>query len=176
MAEHAPGRRTWLKWACGAIVTGIGGAVAVPLTRALVWPADGGRRIVTGAEDPIAVGNAADFSEIPRRVELVVDSARDAWARRPQQRLGSAWVLRAEGEVRAFTTACPHLGCSLGYDASARLFRCPCHESAFDGATGARRDGPAPRGMDPLPVIPDGDLVRIRFRRFRPDIAEREEV
>jgi Rieske Fe-S protein len=169
------GRRRWLKWACGGLACGIGGLVAAPVVATLAWPARAGRRVIGGADDPIAVGAMEDFGEVPRRVELAQE-IRDAWAVRPRVRLGGAWVVRSGDQVRAFTTACPHLGCPVGYDAAERVFRCPCHTSSFDGQTGERKSGPAPRGLDPLPLSTEGGLVQIRFRRFRPDIAERVEI
>jgi len=50
-----------------------------------------------------------------------------------------------------FSPICPHLGCYYGWSDAQNRFMCPCHGSqyTFDGTHIA---GPAPRGLDPLPV------------------------
>ncbi len=58
-------------------------------------------------------------------------------------------VCRGPGGIRAFSSRCTHLGCSITRQADG-LLTCPCHGSQFrlDGSV-AR--GPAPRGLDALP-------------------------
>jgi menaquinol-cytochrome c reductase iron-sulfur subunit len=50
-----------------------------------------------------------------------------------------------------FSPICPHLGCYYSWNDSQNRFMCPCHGSqyTFDGTHVA---GPAPRGLDPLPL------------------------
>jgi menaquinol-cytochrome c reductase iron-sulfur subunit len=50
-----------------------------------------------------------------------------------------------------FSPICPHLGCYYGWSDAQNKFMCPCHGSqyTFDGTHVA---GPAPRGLDPLPL------------------------
>ncbi len=50
-----------------------------------------------------------------------------------------------------FSPICPHLGCYYSWNESQNRFMCPCHGSqyTFDGTHIA---GPAPRGLDPLPL------------------------
>jgi Rieske Fe-S protein len=50
-----------------------------------------------------------------------------------------------------FSPICPHLGCYYSWSDDQNRFMCPCHGSqyAFDGTHIA---GPAPRGLDPLPL------------------------
>ncbi|NTU71681.1 MAG: ubiquinol-cytochrome c reductase iron-sulfur subunit [Coriobacteriia bacterium] len=45
-----------------------------------------------------------------------------------------------------YNAACPHVGCGLKFDESAKRFTCPCHASTFD-LGGRRLSGPAPRDM-----------------------------
>jgi len=56
------------------------------------------------------------------------------------------------GTFRAFDAVCPHAGCTVGYDQSARLIVCPCHGSEFNPSTGAVEAGPAATGLTPIPV------------------------
>lgn len=50
-----------------------------------------------------------------------------------------------------FSPICPHLGCYYSWSDAQNRFMCPCHGSqyTFDGTHIA---GPAPRGLDPLPL------------------------
>lgn len=50
-----------------------------------------------------------------------------------------------------FSPICPHLGCYYNWSDAQNKFMCPCHGSqyTFDGTHIA---GPAPRGLDPLPL------------------------
>jgi Rieske Fe-S protein len=50
-----------------------------------------------------------------------------------------------------FSPICPHLGCYYNWSDAQNRFMCPCHGSqySFDGTHIA---GPAPRGLDPLPL------------------------
>src|SRR5580698_5935095 len=50
-----------------------------------------------------------------------------------------------------FSPICPHLGCYYNWSDDQNRFMCPCHGSqyTFDGTHIA---GPAPRGLDPLPL------------------------
>lgn len=34
--------------------------------------------------------------------------------------------------LEVFATRCPHLGCSVGFDSTAHIFKCPCHGSQFN--------------------------------------------
>ncbi|WP_129657728.1 Rieske (2Fe-2S) protein [Rothia halotolerans] len=52
----------------------------------------------------------------------------------------------AEGEFRAFSSACTHQGCTLNVQGSEIV--CPCHSSKFSPEDGSVQGGPAP---EPLP-------------------------
>jgi menaquinol-cytochrome c reductase iron-sulfur subunit len=171
-------RRGFLK----ALTVGLGAVIgviaAVPLVRAFLHPM--GRRTVTTPDRPLGPAQPIDVGDLPEdgtpvKVELVADGARDAWGRADQVRVGAAWVRRDRGQVVALSAVCPHLGCAVNYDASARHFACPCHKSAF-ALDGAREDGsPAKRDMDRLEVSQKGP-VTVVWKRFRTDIAEKEEI
>jgi quinol---cytochrome c reductase iron-sulfur subunit, bacillus type len=120
-------------------------------------------------------------SGIPRQFAVTTDVV-DAWTRVAGQRVGSVFLSRApaksagELQVLAFTATCPHLGCSVDYDAAAGQYQCPCHASAF-AKDGQKLFGPSLRGLDPLPVkLVDNNGQReiwVAFERFRPGIAQR---
>jgi Rieske Fe-S protein len=52
-----------------------------------------------------------------------------------------------EGELRAFSAICTHLGCTVRYEPDSRVIWCPCHNGMFD-LHGRNIGGPPPR---PLP-------------------------
>lgn len=115
----------------------------------------------------------------PRQFAVSVDVA-DAWSRDRDRRIGSVYLSRSDSadgpQITAFTATCPHLGCSVDYDAEAGRYQCPCHASAF-AKDGRRLFGPSRRGLDPLPVqlVDDGGRLEIwvTFERFRTGVAER---
>jgi Rieske Fe-S protein len=75
------------------------------------------------------------------------------------------WTNKKDVPYIAFSGKCPHLGCGFKWRTHKTLgqvFLCPCHLSIYD-AGGKVLDGPAPRGLDPLPikVTPAGDITII---------------
>src|SRR5215470_77175 len=181
MAGHAGGRfaegdgsvprRGFLKVITVALGGLVGGVLAIPAIRFLVYPAQ--RKIVDGPDDLVPVADADDVGEKPVRVEISVARQRDAWARLDDVKLGAAWLVRRGEDIVAFSTTCPHLGCAVDFDAKSDAFRCPCHTSAFDRG-GNRVSGPAKRGLDPLETKVEGGRVLVRFRRFKLDVPDRE--
>jgi Rieske Fe-S protein len=169
-------RRRFLKVATVAIGGAIGAVMAVPLVRYLLYPI--GRRTVSSAIEPVDVGAASAIATgaPPTRVTIRAASVRDAWSVSRDVPLGAAWLVRTEsGELRAFSTVCPHLGCAVGYDEAAQKFQCPCHASAF-ATDGDKLGGPAKRGLDPLPLEERDGRVLVTYKRFRTDVKDREEV
>jgi Rieske Fe-S protein len=51
------------------------------------------------------------------------------------------------GQFVAFSGKCTHLSCAVYYDAGEHKLLCPCHEGAFDPATGEVLAGPPPRPL-----------------------------
>ncbi len=52
----------------------------------------------------------------------------------------------------AFDAVCPHAGCTVAYQASARIIACPCHGSEFNPRTGAVERGPATNGLTSIKI------------------------
>ena len=172
----AESRRGLLKTITTLLGAAVGAVLAWPVIRYVIYPV--GRRTVQGGADPVPVADekAIEPGKPPVRVEVVVPEQRDGWARQTDVRLGAAWLLRSsDGTLRAFTTTCPHLGCAVDWDDANKVFRCPCHTSAF-GLDGARLAGPAKRGLDPLEVSVESGRVRVKFEKFIADTAERKKA
>ena len=61
------------------------------------------------------------------------------------------------GTFLAFDAVCPHAGCTVGYDPSAKVIVCPCHGSQFNASTGAVEVGPAATGLTKITIAEGGD-------------------
>ncbi len=129
------------------------GYIKLPVTRSLL-PADGTPQQVTVEDDLV-----------------------DAWNKFPRVPIGSVWLLRSEsGEVSAFSTVCPHLGCAVEFRGAKSDFYCPCHLSAFQ-LNGSKDNPIPPRDMDSLRVKPDtGEEIWVQYKSFRGGIPEKVEI
>jgi menaquinol-cytochrome c reductase iron-sulfur subunit len=67
---------------------------------------------------------------------------------------------------------CPHLGCRPIWSGDAKRFQCPCHGSQF-GLDGEHLAGPAPRGMDPLPLREQTGVAQIMWIRYQSSVPNR---
>ncbi|MGH9080950.1 MAG: Rieske 2Fe-2S domain-containing protein [Acidimicrobiales bacterium] len=62
-------------------------------------------------------------------------------------------IQQTAGNFVAFDAVCPHEGCTVAYQMSARIIACPCHGSRFNAKTGAVVNGPAPNGLTKIHVV-----------------------
>lgn len=128
------------------------------LTR--VW--QGGLALIAAAGawttwDLLRPGDAEGFGGVIR--SLPPDAIPDTGA--IEVPAARSYLVRIDGEVRALSQKCTHLGCRVPYCESSGQFECPCHGSVFNRA-GEFRSGPAPRGMDEFPTeIGDDGLIYI---------------
>ncbi len=163
-------RRSFLKWATHGLGALFAALLGVPAVLYLIDPRN--RQAAAGDFKTVA-----RFSELPVNVPTQVvirDVRKDAWTLHPSDVVGRAWLIRRDGDqVEAFTTICPHLGCSVNYEKEAKLFICPCHGGTFL-LTGHRKEdtptsNPAPRGMDRLECRRDPanpDFIQVKYQNF----------
>jgi menaquinol-cytochrome c reductase iron-sulfur subunit len=174
--EADDGRRTFLKVGVGVLGAGLATVVVAPALRAILWPLAEGVEVTSGGDTFVVVGKRNQFGKTPIKVDIHADRV-DAWNRIKDVKIGSAWVLEIDGELHAFSTVCPHLGCAVDYDADIGSFKCPCHDSTFalDGTVEA---GPSPRPLDSLELEKQdqGKLVAIRYERFKQGVEDKEKV
>jgi Rieske Fe-S protein len=64
------------------------------------------------------------------------------------------------GTFAAFDATCPHLGCAVRAIAAGTI-NCFCHGSRFRIADGSVAGGPAAAPLTGLPVVLEGDTLRI---------------
>jgi len=70
-----------------------------------------------------------------------------------------------------FSPICPHLGCRYSWVDDQNRFICPCHGSQFNNF-GEHLAGPAPRGLDPLPLREasgKAEVTWIEYKQGTPD-------
>lgn len=63
-----------------------------------------------------------------------------------------------QGEFKAFTSVCPHQGCTVG-EVTADAIICPCHGSEFSAETGEVLVGPAMTGLTPVAIKVKGTEI-----------------
>jgi cytochrome b6-f complex iron-sulfur subunit len=95
---------------------------------------------------------AARAIELPRDAALQVNGI-----------LGYRLVLRRDRDrILAFSTVCPHLGCTVAWQEAAREFVCPCHAGRFDAA-GAPVAGPVKGHLQRFPARQQGELIVVEL-------------
>lgn len=73
---------------------------------------------------------------------------------------------------RVLSAVCPHEGCNVTWRDETNKFACPCHDSNFT-ADGSRLDGPARRGLDPLPSREQDGILQVQYQTYSNNTSER---
>ncbi|HEY2961953.1 MAG TPA: Rieske (2Fe-2S) protein [Pyrinomonadaceae bacterium] len=85
----------------------------------------------------------------------------------PSERDSAILIRAADGSYHAYGQKCTHLSCPVYYSRDQQRLECPCHEGAFNGATGDVLYGPPPRPLDVIEIeARDGEIWAIG-RRLR---------
>jgi Rieske Fe-S protein len=80
----------------------------------------------------------------------------------PTERDSAILIRTADGAYHAYGQKCTHLSCPVYYAREHQRLECPCHEGAFDAATGNVLYGPPPRALDAINVeLRDGQVWAI---------------
>jgi len=177
-----PERRKFLKWVTNGLGALFGAVLGVPAVLYLLDP----RNRAARASDFKRVAKLSDLDEdVPKQV-VIRDVRQDAWTLHPNDVRGRVWLVRRKGDkVDAYTTICPHLGCSIDYNPELRHFVCPCHNGTYS-ITSTRKEpttggvNPAPRDMDslevnkvPNPADPKDHFIEVKYERFEPGHKEK---
>ena len=72
-------------------------------------------------------------------------------------------VRTGEKEVKAISTVCTHLGCTVFWQKDRQEFFCPCHNGRFD-KNGIVLEGPPPAPLDLYQVEIEGNNVFVYFK------------
>ena len=70
----------------------------------------------------------------------------------PTERDSAILIRTADGAYHAYGQKCTHLSCPVYYSRDHQRLECPCHEGAFNAATGEVLYGPPPRALDAIAV------------------------
>jgi menaquinol-cytochrome c reductase iron-sulfur subunit len=164
-------RRSFLGVLLGIGSAGMGAILAVPVLRYVFYPI---YAKATGSEWS-DVGDVSEFAGSKEPVRKTITfTQRDGW--REVVSAQSVYVSHTnDGQLEVFSAICPHLGCSVSWQANHDKFVCPCHGGEFN-ADGQRISGPPPRAMDRLPTqVKDGKL-QVHFEYFRPNVPNQENL
>jgi menaquinol-cytochrome c reductase iron-sulfur subunit len=132
----------------------------------------------TNSDEKIRITSLDAMPEIGKAYRFPVVTVReDKWNTYEAAPIGAVFLRRVEGREKpvAFTSVCPHLGCSV--DIKGDQFKCPCHNSSWtiDGERINPESCPSPRDLDALEVEMKGNEVFVAYKRFRGGIAEQIE-
>lgn len=127
----------------GCIAAVAGAFISTPLSAARK-----SRNISLGQIDSLQAGF--------RSVELK-NRANDGWYSHEEMIRVYARVDES-GTPIVFSGTCTHLGCTVNWDESERVFKCPCHGGVY-GEDGTVKAGPPPRPLTQLPAeVRDGQV------------------
>ncbi len=136
----APGfdRRTFLDSLLAVGFVSTAAAIAYPVSRYLIPPASGEPETasVVAAKGGELKPNSGKVFKFGNRPGIVV--------RTP------------DGEVRAFSAICTHLGCTVQYKSDTSQLWCACHNGFYD-LGGNVVSGPPPRGLEQFVVNVRGE-------------------
>jgi Rieske Fe-S protein len=172
--QSPPDRRNFVSKAAAVVVGGLV-AVVAPVAGLVTFLDPLRRKSDTRGMVRVTSLTSLPDSGEPRKFP-VLDTLVDAWNKTENVPVGSVYVQKTgDNAVRVLSAVCPHLGCSVGFNAANKGFYCPCHKSSFslDGAI-LDPKSPSPRAMDELiaEVRGDGD-VWVKFQSFRKGSPEK---
>lgn len=110
----------------------------------------------------------------PQMVRVIADKV-DAWNKYKDVPIGTVWLSKRDGEIKCFSTICPHLGCSVEFRTAKNDYYCPCHTSAFD-LDGCKQNLIPPRDMDALKVRVNDGRLEVQYKNFRGATSEQIEA
>jgi len=133
-------RRDFLDWMIRLAGTTLGAFVLYPVLRYLVpprLPEAATRRVVAAKKDELSPGSFKTF---------------------PFGSQPGILIRTPDGEYRALSAVCTHLGCTVQYRGSDRTIWCACHDGLYD-LEGRNVSGPPPRPLEPFVVHVEGEDV-----------------
>ncbi len=164
-----PGRRSFLGILIGLGSLGVGALLSAPLIRFALHPL-----ISTTTETVWShVGKVEEFLSNPAPIKRLISvEQRDGWRKMISEK--AIYIIKTNnGQLRALSPVCPHLGCSVPWNESQQKFVCPCHVGVF-AASGERLSGPAPRSLDELESKIEDGILKVRYQYFRQLVSSKE--
>ncbi len=164
-------RRSFLGVLLAAGGAAVGALLSVPLIRLVLHPL---LRSTTPASWS-DVGTMDEFGSItaPVKKSILVEQ-RDGWRKVVSEK--ALYVIKdVDGQLAVLSAVCPHLGCSVAWQADKNEFICPCHIGRF-APSGKLLGGPPPRGMDRLESKIQNGVLKVHYQYFRQLVPYREVV
>ena len=155
-------RRSFLGGLLTAGAAGVGALLIIPVIRVVLHPV----LAKTTEKSWSEVGKVDEFQAAGAPVQRLVQIEQlDGWRRTVSQK--PVYVARdSAGQLTVLSAVCTHLGCAVPWIAKQNKFVCPCHQAIFD-PTGKLLGGPAPRGMDVLPIKIEEGMLKVQYQYFR---------
>ncbi|MBA3914110.1 MAG: ubiquinol-cytochrome c reductase iron-sulfur subunit [Acidobacteriales bacterium] len=164
------GRRSFFSVLLGIGVAGVGVILVVPVLRYVLYPIHANAKGREWSE----VGDVSEFAGSNPVRKTITFTQRDGW--REVVSSQSVYVSRGgDGQLKVISAICPHLGCSVSWQANTDKFVCPCHGGVFK-SDGENVSGPPPRAMDALTTQVKGGKLQVYFRYFRPNVPNQESL
>ena len=134
-------RRSFLDWTLSAMGVVLGGFVIYPLARYLVppiIPEAVTHRVTAAKKDELKPGTGKTF---------------------PFGSQPGLLIRMPDGEYRAFSAVCTHLGCTVQYRGGDKVIWCACHNGTYD-VEGRNVSGPPPAPLERYAVhVEGGDVI-----------------
>jgi menaquinol-cytochrome c reductase iron-sulfur subunit len=151
-------RRRFLSRITVALTAVMGAIVGLPILGYLLAPL-----FRAPPDELVAVGDINDFPMGETKLVSIRDPSPLAWA--GQTADTALWVRRREAAgpamFQVFNVNCTHLGCPVNWQASAKLFLCPCHGGVYY-SDGTVAGGPPPRPLFEREWEVSGDRLLVR--------------
>ena len=155
-------RRSFLGGLLTTGAAGVGALLIIPVIRVVLHPL----LAKTTEKSWSDVGKVDEFQSSNAPVQRLVQIEQlDGWRRTVSQK--PVYVARdSAGQLTVLSAVCTHLGCTVPWVDKQDKFICPCHQAIFD-TTGKLIGGPAPRGMDVLPMKIEQGVLKVQYQYFR---------
>ena len=147
-------RREFVTIVTATVGTAMGAAIGLPAIGYVLTPATN----IQEAEAWIPLGPLNNFPPgVPTLISFVRTQV-NGWEKTANSH--GVFIVRGEGdELKVLSNVCTHLSCRVNWDDTAKQFKCPCHDAAFD-IDGGIIHGPQPRPLDEYEYkIEDGNLL-----------------
>jgi menaquinol-cytochrome c reductase iron-sulfur subunit len=164
-------RRSFLGALLGVGSVFVGALLSVPLIRFALFPLLRRTTELRGS----SVGELREFSPLSEPVMRTIQIEQvDGWRKAISEK--AVYITKdRQGQLRALTSVCPHLGCTVPWNKEKNQFICPCHGAIFS-SDGARVSGPSLRGMDTLETSQQDGQLQVRFQYFRQLVSDKEVI
>jgi menaquinol-cytochrome c reductase iron-sulfur subunit len=164
-------RRSFLGALLGVGSVFVGALLSVPLIRFALFPLLRRTTELKGS----SVGELREFSSLTEPVMRTIQIEQvDGWRKAISEK--AVYITKdKQGQLRALTSICPHLGCTVPWNKQKNQFICPCHGATF-APDGARVGGPSLRGMDTLETSEQDGQLQVRFQYFRQLVSDKEVI